>query len=116
MAFFGVYFFTAHKLVFDSYITLDVNYDDSRAITGAISWDVGQIQHSQVAKPFFQLADASVYESLSLLGVLILGVFGKVAVGTRDGDFLWKFDIQLVVELVNFFMQLLFDFRERIHG
>src|SRR5207248_181358 len=42
---------------------------------------------------------------------------GKVAVRTSDGDFLGKLDIELVGELVDFFLELSFNFCQRIgHG
>ena len=55
------------------------------------------------------MSDLEVDEALALLGELVLGVFGEVAVGARDGDFLGKLDAKLVRELVDFVLELFLD-------
>jgi len=51
---------------------------------------------------------------LTLLGVFILGILGKIAMGAGDLDFLRKLVVQLVLEEGDFVLELLFDFLGQI--
>ena len=52
------------------------------------------------------MGDLEVDVALALLGVLVLGVLGEVAVGAGHSDFLGKLDAELVRELINFVLKL----------
>ena len=52
---------------------------------------------------------------LALLGVFVLGVFGKVAVGARDFDFFRKLVVELVLEDGDFVLELLLNFFRKIN-
>jgi len=113
-AFFGVNFFAADELVLDLDVFVGIENENSGAVTGTIFGNVGEIQHSEVAHAFFQLADAGVDETLALLCVFVFGVFGEVTVRACDGNFLGEFDVELVVEPINFFLELLLNFRDGV--
>jgi len=107
-------FFTADELVFYFDALLNVNDPKARAIAGAILGDVGEIQHAEVAHALFEVADFCVDVALTLLGVLVFGVFGEVAVGASDSDLLREVNVQFVLEGVNFRLELLFNLSERV--
>ncbi len=111
---FDVGFLTADELVFDLNLALQVKYNYAGAIAGTIFRNVGEIEHAEVAHALFELADFGVDVTLALLGVFVLGVFGEVTVGAGDGDFLGELDVELVLESVDFLLQLVLNFRERI--
>src|SRR5579859_427257 len=111
---FNVGFFTADELVFDFEALLDVNHDDARAIAGTVFRNVGEVQHAEVAHTFLELADFGVDVALALLGVFVLGVFGEVAVRTGDSNLLGEFDVEFVLQGINFLLELLFNFGKRI--
>jgi hypothetical protein len=52
------------------------------------------------------MGDLEVDVALAFLGILVLGVFGKVAVGAGDSDLLGKLDAEFVRELVDFILEL----------
>ena len=106
---FGVGFLGTDKLVFDLYVALGVEHGESGTVTGAILGNVGEIEHAEIAHALLELGDTGVNVTLALLGVLVLGVFGEVAVGARDGDFLGELNIELVGELIDFVEYLLLD-------
>jgi hypothetical protein len=56
------------------------------------------------------MADLEIDVALAFLGVLVLGVFREVAVGAGDSDLFGKLDVELVRELVDFFLELFFNF------
>ena len=113
-AFFGVGFLAADQLVFDFGFTLDIEDDDAGAEAGAVLGNIGEVEHAEVAEAFFQVADSRVDEALAFLGEFVLGVFGKIAVGAGDGNFLGKLDVELMLQVVNFLLDLLLDLREWI--
>ncbi len=55
------------------------------------------------------MGDLQIDVALSLLGVLVLGVFREVAVGAGDSDFLGELDVQFVRELLDFILELFLD-------
>lgn len=114
VALFGVDFLTANEFVLDFDVFVRVENENAGAVAGAVFRNVGEIEHAEVAHAFFKLADARVDKALALLGVFVLGIFGKVAVGAGDRDFFGKFDVELVLELVDFFLKLLFDLCDRV--
>src|SRR5580700_2165954 len=107
-------FLAADELVFDFLAFLNVHHNDARAISGTVFWNIGKVQHAEVAHTFFELADFGVDVALALLGVLVLGVLGKVAVRACNGDFLGELDVEFVLQGVNFLLELLFTFGERV--
>ncbi len=52
------------------------------------------------------MADLQVHVALALLGVLVLGIFGEVAVSAGDCDLLGELDAELVRELIDFVLEL----------
>src|ERR1700730_12156819 len=48
--------------------------------------------------------------SLAFTGVFVFGIFRKIAVGSRDSDLFWQIHIHLVIERVDFHLQLAFNF------
>jgi len=116
-ALFDVGFLAADELVLDFDVTLGVQDDEARAVAGAVRGNIGEIQHAQIAHALFEMGDLEIDVALALFGVLVLGIFGEVAVGAGDGDFLGELDVELVGELVDFVLQLFLDFGERVgHG
>src|SRR5580704_954609 len=107
-------FLAADELVLDFLALLNVHHNDARAIAGTVFRNIGEVQHAEVAHALFELADFGVDVALALLGVFVLGVFGKVAVRAGDGDFLGKFDVEFVLQGVDFLLELLFNFGERV--
>src|SRR5262249_4997693 len=83
--------------------------ENARAVPGAVFGNVVEVEHAEVAHALFEVRDFGVYVGLPLFCGLVLGVFGKVAVGAGDSNLLGKLDVQLVREHVNFLLQLLFD-------
>lgn len=110
----GVGFLAADELVFDFDVALSVQNDDAGAVAGTILGNVGEIEHAEIAHALFELADAGVHEALSLFGELVFGIFREIAVSASDGNFLGKLDVEFVFELVDFRLELLFDFRNRV--
>jgi len=88
----GVDFLTADERVFDFCVALYVEHSEPRAISRAILRDIGEVQHAQIAHALLEMGDLEVDEALALLGEFVLGVFGEVAVGACDSDFLGKLD------------------------
>src|SRR6266849_3148066 len=111
---FDVGFFAADELVFNFLALLHVNDDDARAVAGTVFRNIGEVQHAEVAHALFKLADFGVDVALALLGVLVLGVFGEVAVRAGNGDFLGEVDVEFVLQGVNFQLELLFNFGKRV--
>ena len=61
--------------------------------------------------------DLCVDETLASLANLYSAFSEEVAVGASDGNFLGKLDVEAVREMVDFFLQLLFNLREWVrHG
>ena len=52
---------------------------------------------------------------MTLLGVLILGVFGKIAVRASDFDFLGKLVVELMLKGGDFVLELLFNFLGQVN-
>lgn len=102
---FGFGFFGRDQLVVNLHVFLGVEDGEARTVAGAVLGDIGEIEHTEVAHAFFELADAGVDVALAFFGVLVLGVFREVAVGPGDGDFFGKIDVQFVRELFNFVLQ-----------
>src|SRR6266851_5145870 len=89
----GVGFFGAHEGVFDFCVALEVQNGEARAVAGAVLRDIGEVQHAEVAHALLEMADLEVDVALAFLGVLVLGVFGEVAVGAGDSGSIssWSF-------------------------
>ena len=111
---FGVGLLAADELVFDLNVALQVKYNYAGTIAGTVLGDVGEVEHAEIAHALFELADFGVDVTLSFLGVLVLGVFGKVAMCACDSDFLGELDVELVLEVVDFLLDLMFDFSNRV--
>src|ERR1700674_1124614 len=92
VAFFGVGFFGADELVLDLHLAMDIEHDDARAVAGTVFWNIAEVEHAEIAQALLELGDAGVDIALALLGELVLGVFGEVAVGAGDGNLLGKLD------------------------
>src|SRR4029077_1621379 len=87
------------------------------AVAGAILGDVGEVEHTQVAHAFFELADARVHKALAFLGEFVLGVFREVTVGASDGNFLGKVDAEFVLKRGKLFLDFLFNLLQWVrHG
>jgi hypothetical protein len=108
-AFFEVGLLAADELVFDLNAALNVKDNNARAITGTVLGDIGEVEHAEIAHTLFELADFGVDVTLALLGVLVFGVFGEVAVRARDGNFLGKLDAEFVLEEIDLLLEFLFD-------
>lgn len=111
---FGVGFLAADELVFDLKVALEVKHNNARTITGTVLGDVGEVEHAKIAHALFELADFGVDVALPFLGEFVLGVFGEVAVRTGDSNFLGEFDAELVLECIDFLLDLLFDLCEMV--
>src|SRR5262249_2378399 len=105
---------TAHQAVADADMGLSVNNNNPGTVPRTIFGNIAQVQHTQVTEPLLELADASVHETLSLLGVLILGVLRKVTMSPRDSNLFRQLHIELVLQLIDFFLQLLLNPRDRV--
>ena len=113
----GVGFFRADQLVFDLDVAVCIQHNDAGAVAGTIFGDIGEVEHAEIAHALFKLADASVDEALALLGKLVFGVFGEVAVGPGYRNFLGKVDAALVLEGGEFVLNFLLNFLQWIrHG
>jgi hypothetical protein len=111
---FDVGFLGADELVFDFLALLHVNDYDARAIAGTVFRNIGEVQHAEVAHALFELADFGVDVALVFLGVLVLSVFREVAMRAGNGDFLGEFNVEFVLQVVNFLLELLFNFSKRV--
>src|SRR6266478_1097721 len=111
---FDVGFLAADELVFDFLALLHVNDYDARAVAGTVFRNIGEVQHAEVAHALFELADLGIDVALALLGVFVLGVFGEVSVRAGNGNFLGEFDVEFVLQGVNFLLELLFNFGKRV--
>ena len=66
-----------------------------------------QIEHGDIGQALVELTQTRRDEGLSLLGVLIFGVFLEVAMGARRHDLLGQIAMKLVLEDGDFVLQLL---------
>src|SRR6267378_2905535 len=86
----GVDFLAAHECVFDFCIALHVQNGEPGTVAGAVLRDIAEVQHAEIAHALFEMADLEVDVALAFLGVLVLGVFGEVAMSAGDSDLLGK--------------------------
>ena len=56
------------------------------------------------------MADLCVHVALALFGVFVFRIFRQVTVRASDGDFLGKLDVELMLERIDFLLELLLDF------
>src|SRR5882724_7752407 len=110
----NVGFFRADELIFDFHAFLDVHHHDARAVAGTVFRNIGEVQHAEVTHAFFKVPDFGVYVALALFGVFVLGVLRKVAMRAGDGNFLGEVDVELVLQGINFLLELLFNFGKRV--
>src|ERR1700694_1361828 len=99
-------FLAAHEFVIDFDVALDVQNGELGTVSRAILGDIAEVQHAEIAHALFEMGDLEVDVALAFLGVLVLGVFREVAVGTGDSDLLGKLDAELVRELIDFVLEL----------
>ena len=113
-ALFDIGFFTADELVFHLNIALHVKHKNAGTVAGAVFRDIGEIEHAEIAHALFEVADFGVDVALALFGVLVLGVLGKVAVRAGNGNFLREFDVEFVLERVDFLLKFLLNLCKRV--
>src|SRR5579863_8015084 len=111
---FDVGFLDAYELVLNFQVFLDVHHDNTRAVAGTVFWNVGEVEHAEITHALFEVADFGVYVALALFGVLVLGVFGEVAVRAGNGNFLGEVDVEFMLQGINFLLELLFNIGKRV--
>src|ERR1700675_1798636 len=109
-----VSFFGRDQLVFNFHFFVNIEDNNARPVSRPVLRNIAQVQHPKVAHPLLELPNACVHIALAFLCVLVLRVFRKVAVRTRFGDLFGEIDVELVLEVVDFPLQTLFDLRERV--
>ena len=62
-----------------------------------------------------QLGEPRSHVTLALLGVLVLRVFGKIAMGARNFDFFRQFVVELVLQGGDFVLELFLNFLCKIN-
>src|ERR1700687_1270928 len=108
----GVGFLAAHELVIDFDVALHVQNGELGTVSGAVLRDIAEVPHAESAHALLEMANLEVDVALAFLGVLVLGVFGEVAVSAGNSDLLGKLDAELVGELVDFVLELFLDLGE----
>jgi len=96
--------FANDELVGDLFVLGGVEDDDGGAEADTVAWDVVEVDHGELAHAPFELAEARIDELLTLLGGVVLGVFGEVA----ERDCFFDLGGELGGELVLKLLDLLF--------
>ncbi len=111
---FDVGFFAADELVFDLNVALQVKYKYAGAVARTVPGNVTEIEHAKIAHALLEIADLGVHVALALFGVFVLRIFREVTVRASYGDFLGQLDAELMFERIDFLLELVLDFCQRV--